>query len=283
MLNAKVKPSDRGNLLFFIRHKIEGHAKSLLSNQREPKTLDELITLLKTGFPRSFNVYRINNEFRSLSQGLNETIQVFRARVSKVLDCGLEAAKDTYNSEQLVGATGVLKNTAVTSFVKGLRSQIIRLLLSRGKDRKKIDDFETVINVASSLEQEMAEPTGHPSPSQPLIRGARVLNTNFWDRKCFGYNQTVHLRKDCPRDRENWENFPSNERFRCGYFRKTRHLKENCFRKQNQGNSRFWRESSRNLKGQGNLHFRGALRTGTSQSGPLIASAKDSKAVSKST
>ena len=47
LINVKVKPDDRKNLLFLIRGRIEGHTNLALSNRREPETLNELINLQK--------------------------------------------------------------------------------------------------------------------------------------------------------------------------------------------------------------------------------------------
>ena len=136
LLNSKVKPEDRENLLFLIQIKIEGYAKLLLSNSKEPETLDELFALLKKFYIRSFNVHSLNSQLMQLHQNINEPVDVFGTRVSEILNDALETAKDLYNTEQLVGVNDLLKNTAMISFIKGISNDTIPFYLNRENDNK---------------------------------------------------------------------------------------------------------------------------------------------------
>lgn len=148
---SRVKPSDRGNLLAIIRNKIEGPADLLLANRPEPKTVDEIVALLKKVYARSFDVHQIHGELRGLHQGTHETVEFYGARAREILSRGLEAAKEKFNSEQLIGVVALLNQTAVTNFRRGLQNQNLRFFVFNEQDKT----LDGAIDVASRLERKL--------------------------------------------------------------------------------------------------------------------------------
>ena len=280
LLNSKVKPSDRENLLFLIRGKIEGHANLALSNRREATTLDELIDLLKGIFAQSFNVHDMNAGLMNTRQYLNETVEIFGARINEILNSGLETARDAYNPELLVGVIDLLKNTSIISFIKGLQNQTARFYLNRQKDNGQLPDLETAISIASKIESEMVSHPGSSAlaSSQSGITSAKIFKADFENRNCYFCNQTGHLRRDCPKARESQMNPPDRGKIRCSYCKKTGHLEAHCYKKQNQGVSQSHGESSQ----QSTLNSQWVPRAGATWNKPLIASTKTNEAASKS-
>ena len=128
--------------------------KLVLSNSREPETLDELFALVKRSYIRSFNVHSLNSQLMQLHQNNNEPVDVFGNR--EILSDGLETAKDVYNSEQLVGVNDLLRKTDILSFIRGISNDTIRFYLNRKNDNKKLPNLESAIAIASNLNAEYA-------------------------------------------------------------------------------------------------------------------------------
>ena len=126
---SKIKPTARVNLLTVIRYKMEGEAKLLMENHATPDTLEELISLLKTIFEQTFDVGRIEDELKEVSQRRDETIRSYGARVSAILSCGIEAVRAESSAEQLAGNIGSFERAAVRTFIQGLYSEIVRVLI----------------------------------------------------------------------------------------------------------------------------------------------------------
>ncbi|XP_076549185.1 uncharacterized protein LOC143306623 [Osmia lignaria lignaria] len=270
LISSKVKPEDRAGLLFLIRGKIVGHAKLILSNRREPNTLDELIGLLKKAYVRSFNMHSINEEFMGLKQGTNDSVEVFGSRVSKILSTGIEVAKDTYNSEQLSGVVDLLNNTAIATFINGLRNGMLRIML-KDKDSKEIPDLEAVIDIARRLESVTVEGSRLSPSSQPLIGNANVRKIDFDDRRCFQCNKVGHLRSHCPQIQETRRNPLRQEQIRCRYCKKTGHMEARCFRKQGQNSPQPQGVFPHKITDQGHLNSKGVPRRGVARNEPWIA------------
>ncbi|XP_063980067.1 uncharacterized protein LOC135164028 [Diachasmimorpha longicaudata] len=175
--NSRVKPTDCINLLALICSKIEGHAKRLIANQDEPRTLVELIGLLKRAFIRVFDIDLVNDELRSLAQNEKESIEIFGARVLEVLVRGREAANEKYDNVQIVGIITLLNNSAMTCFTRGLRDPLMSTLLAK----EKPSSLQNAIDIATRIEVENAERTRHlqMSSSKPITAHARVHSANY--------------------------------------------------------------------------------------------------------
>lgn len=177
------------------------------------------------------------------------------------MDTGLEIARDTFKSEQLEGVTSILNNTAITSFIRGLRNETIWLFLIKDNHNQNMKDFETAINLASRLEQGMINKSGQSTSSQPVIRDAKIYKTDLKNQKCYICNETGHLRKHCPRSRGVWSDSASHKEIRCSYCRKTGHVEARCYKKQNQQNTFQNRGNfSRNSGNQNYLNSKRARR-----------------------
>lgn len=287
LANSKVRPEDRENLLFLIRNKIEGHAKLVLSNSKEPETLDELFGLLKKFYLQSFNVHSFNAQLMQLHQNPNESVDVFGTRVSEILNGGLETAKDIYNAEQLVGVNDLLKNSAMISFIKGICNDTIRFYLNRENDKKALPNLEFAINKASNLNAELVE---HSNSKSSFIQSAKIFKADFTDHKtrddriCFRCNQTGHISYHCPSvlpagRNQNQTNFRNHIRTRCRFCKKSGHEESHCFRKQNINNTNTHGER---FHWNNHLNLKLTPRKGATRSEPLIASAKPSEHVLKS-
>lgn len=202
----------------------------------------------------------------NLHQNKNETVEIFGARVGEILNGGSETARDAYNPEQLVGVNDLLKNTALTSFIKGLWNETARFYLNRQKDGKNLPDLESAINIASKIESELVDYSSPSASSKPFVAGVKIFRTDSKDHKCYQCNQIGHLRRDCSKGTRT--HFSNREEIRCGYCRKTGHLEARCFKKQNQGGVRSRDEASN----QSNLNSKRVPRGGATWTQPLIAS-----------
>ena len=169
------KPAERMNLLASIRNKIEGHADKLISNRREPNTLKEFISLLKSAFARVYDLEHAHNELKTRCQAGNERVEIYGERVNDILNCGLEVAKEKFNPQQLLGVKVLLNQAAVTGFVRGLRDQFISLLITK----EQYDDLKLAINLTSKLEQQTEK-------RMKQSQNCRVM----WDREPPYYKRT---------------------------------------------------------------------------------------------
>ena len=278
LAESRVKPVDRINLLALIRNKIEGQADLLIANRQEPKSLKELISLLKTVFARTFDVDMILDELKGLHQGVSETVEIYGARASEILNRGLEAAKERFNSEQFTGTMALLNHAAVKEFIRGLQSQILRLFIVK----ERTDNLEEVINIASKLEQETSE-----RPKQFLIsasnsRDAKVLAAGADERRCYKCDRIGHLTYDCPEiiQGRGHPSMSTRDKIRCNFCKKTGHIESRCFRKQNQNDLQIPNKNVPTSKASPNLNFKGTSRKSATWSDPLIASARSDKPVS---
>ena len=282
LLDSKIKPEDRRDLLFLIQNQIEGHAKIVLSNSKEPETLDELFILLKNSYIRSFNIQKLNAQLMQLRQGINEPVDEFGNRVNEILSGGLETAKDIYNSERFEGVSDFLKSTAIFSFVNGISNDTIRFYLNRKNDANKLTSLESTIAIASNLNAEHVE---HLNSKSSFIQSAKIFKTDIADhetpetRTCFKCHQIGHLSRQCRSFEKNQVGFRNHERIRCGFCKKSGHTENNCFKKQNLGTFRALSENSRS----GDLNLKATPQKGTTRSEALIASAKPNELATKST
>lgn len=270
LINSKVKPADRAGLLFLIRSKIVGHAKLILSNRREPSTLDELIGILKKAYVRSFNMHSINEEFMGLKQGSNESVEVFGSRVSKILNTGIEIARDAYNSEQLSGVVDLLTNTAIATFINGLQNGMLRVIL-KDKNNQEIPDLETVIDIARRLETVTVEGSRLSLSSQPLVGNVNVRKVDFDERRCYRCNKVGHLQNHCPQIQETQRDSLKREQIRCRYCNKTGHIEARCFRKQGRNSVQAQGSFPRKTTSQGHLNSKGVPRRGAAWNEPWVA------------
>lgn len=175
--NAYVKPAERRSFLPLICSKIGGHAKQLISGRSAPETLTELIGLLKKAFIRFFDIDRVNDELRRLTEKENEGIEFFGARVLEVLNRGREAAKEKYAESQVVGIITLLDNSAITCFTRGLRDSLISTLLAK----EKLSSLQDAIDIATRIELENAERLRlfQKIPAKSSIVQTKVYNANY--------------------------------------------------------------------------------------------------------
>lgn len=280
---SRVNPDDRINLLALIRNKIEGRADQLIENRGDPETLDELISILRSSFARSFDVDHAHDELKVIKQEEEETAETYGARVSEILSRGLEAAKEKYNIHETIGVNVVLNNAAITGFTRGLRNTFLSTLISRNKP----DSLGNAINTASMLEREIdsrntlfGTQSNHFIPKQN-IKAARINQIS--DKKvftCFGCNEPGHIKRNCPnKTGGKWPN-PRGKYF-CDFCKKPGHTENICYRKNPQkGNSNYRNE---NEEISHPLNSQGTARTDATRSSEIVARSQPSGLTMKST
>lgn len=245
LANTRVKPADQKNLLAIIRSKIEGHADQLISNRPEPNNINELISLLKNSFSRFFDVDRVYDELRSLTQSTNEGVEYFGARVMEVLNRGIEAAREKYDQQQSVGVQVLLKNSAVTCFTRGLKNQLLSTLISK----EKLSSLETAIDTAVRIEIETTERERHLQI--PLKTGnARVFTTTGHQ-----HEETRRVVNQPPRrDRENDKDYGrESDRGRDNRYYQNRY--SNNQNRYHQSNHHGNQERNREYRDRGNQYY----------------------------
>lgn len=254
--NSRIKPLDQDNLLPLIRNKIEGHADKLIETYPDPRNLNDLITILKSAFARDFNVDRAHDDLKNVHQGEHEQVEFFGARVSEILNRGLEAAKEMFNDQQVLGVRVLLNKAAVMGFTRGLRDRLFSTIIIK----EEPESLNTAIDIAARLEREVSE---RPTPSRIGIREARTYTINSQDiRTCYNCHQPGHIASRCfqpPKPKCQW----------CG---KYGHREEVC-RSKLAGNPRFNPYYNPNPRTTQNasLNSMGGQQSGTSQPKPLIA------------
>lgn len=258
LANSRIKPLDHENLLALIRNKIEGHAEKLIANRPEPEDLNALITELKVAFGRDFNVDRAHDDLKNVRQGDNEQAEFFGARVSEILHRGLEAAKERFNEQQVVGVRVLLNSAAVMGFTRGLRDRMFSTIITK----EQPESLHTAIDIAARLEREIGE---RPLAPKPSFREVKAYPIQGYDtRSCYNCNQPGHLAAKCPE--------PS--RLKCRWCGKYGH-KESFCRSKLAGQPRFNPHYNPDSQMQRTvpLNSQGGLQKGTSQVEPLIAHA----------
>ena len=279
LANSRVKPAERINLLALIRNKIEGHADQLISNRREPNTLEELISLLKTAFARVYDLDHAHDELKNVCQAGNERVEIYGERVNEILNRGLEVATEKFNSEQLLGVKVLLNQRAVTEFVRGLRDQFISLLLTR----EQLDDLEVAINLASKLEQQTEKRMKQSHNSRVIAQDAKIYTTGAIDQRCYGCGQMGHIRTHCPQSRSKGNRLGDRDRIHCTYCGKLGHVQSQCYKKLNENaHEKTAQQNSVTKIGNGrnqNLNSRMALQRGVTQSQSPIVHAQPTGSV----
>lgn len=250
-----------------IRSKIEGHTDQLISDDNDPTTLDELISSLKSAFAQSFDVDRIYDEFKNLRQGDSESVDVYGARVKEILKRGTVVANEKLDMEQFIGVKGLLNQSAIMGFKRGLHNYNVRSLMIR----EKVDNLGIAINVASEIEREL-EYQKQTSHSKTVVINAKVCAVNVDDRKCYGCNQPGHLRRNCPKNRNISFDLPSRQGIRCNNCKKTGHTEDRCFRKHIPRRSNTLQSSMAEVTDNSqDLNSKGAPQASAVRNRPLIA------------
>lgn len=224
----RVHPNDKLNLLALIKNKIEGEADQLIANRGDPETLNDLISLLKNSFAKSFDVDRALDELNSLKQSDRESVEAYGARASEILSRGLEASKEKYNSQEIFGVNVMLNNAAVTGFIRGLVNSMHNAILSREKPTslsKAIDD-------ASALERETDKRNNfiniNPVNRNQMYNYPKInILTTDNSRVCYNCRKPGHVRKNCPRN----HGFAKKHQLYCNYCRRTGHIEKTCWKK----------------------------------------------------
>lgn len=258
LANSRIKPLDHENLLALIRNKIEGHAEKLIANRPEPENLNALIIELKVAFARDFNVDRALDDLKNIRQGDNEQVEFFGARVSEILHRGLEASKEKFNEQQVLGVRVLLNNAAVMGFTRGLRDRMFSTIITK----EQPESLHIAIDIAARLERETGE---RPSTPKISIRETRAYPIQSYDtRTCFNCNRPGHIGAQCPEP-------PKPKCHWCGKFGHT----ANVCRSRLAGKPRFNAHYNTNSQMQQNvsLNSMGDRQSGTRQVEPLIAHA----------
>lgn len=194
--DSRVHPSDKINLLTLIKGKIIGHADNLISYRSEPESLTELISLLKSIFIRAFDVDHAYDELGGQRQANDETAETFGARVCKIMNRALEAAKEHFDNAQVLGINVLLKRAAVKGFIKGLNDRLINSALAA----TNYTNIEEAIKAASNLEENRTD-------REALFNGHNFFNPKTYEARvhvvdnrslCFKCHKPGHKQNDCP-------------------------------------------------------------------------------------
>ncbi|XP_031785394.1 uncharacterized protein LOC103316878 [Nasonia vitripennis] len=118
-----VRPEQRHFFTLLVRSKITGFARDLIDLYgKNPDTLDELIAALKSCFPFVFDVNKAFSDLWSQpQQQKHESVEIFAARISRILDRGIEAANEKTDAAKAVEVKAALDRVAASQFKNGLR------------------------------------------------------------------------------------------------------------------------------------------------------------------
>lgn len=247
MVESRVKPCDRANLLLLIRSKIVGHADQLISHKSEPETLEGLISLLKSSFARVFDVDAAHAELVNQKQTSDETIEVYGARVSAILNRALEAACERFDAAQNVGVRALLDHAAVNGFAVGLRDRLLSTLLA-SEQKKNLDEaISTALRLQKITEsrQTLFGTCQQENVIKSSHREARVNKIDIKDIICYDCNERGHMRAKCP-NRRPWGNrvsAPYSKKF-CKICKKPGHIDEECWGKDKLLGCRFCKKKN---------------------------------------
>ena len=87
--------------------------------EKEPKTVEGLISLIKAAYEQSFDIKNARNELKVIGRKEKETIEEFGTRVHEILDWRIEAARHKFNDEQLVVMKTLHTEEAIDGFLNG--------------------------------------------------------------------------------------------------------------------------------------------------------------------
>ncbi|XP_046143465.1 uncharacterized protein LOC123988247 [Osmia bicornis bicornis] len=116
--DANVHPSNKsslGSLQPFLNNAIKG---VVTIPSKLPKTVEELIVLIKSTFAQSFNLNYTQNELKAVYRRESETIEEYGFRVNDILDRGVQAAKENLNSKEFGEVKKLLMTSAMTGFLR---------------------------------------------------------------------------------------------------------------------------------------------------------------------
>ena len=268
LADSLVRLEDKVYLLAIIRNRMQKRDYSRIVDGNEPKTVEELINFIKAAYEQSFDIKTAQDKLKVIRRAEHETIEEFGTRVHEILDQGLEAAQEKFNTEQLIGIKVLLTEEAIAGFLRGIRNDTIMLLIAKDN----ISSLTTVIKLASKMEHQLLH-KNEPMDSKISANKLGVFTVNADERKCFNCNGFGHFRINCPTRNNNF-NQSNRDRVRCNHCRKTGHIESQCYVK----NARTtWRRSQPQVNttsgNQKNLNSKGVLQTGPTQNEPMIARA----------
>nr|XP_012153194.1 PREDICTED: uncharacterized protein LOC105664199 [Megachile rotundata] len=279
--DALVKTEDKTLLLEIIRNRMEHRVYRSVVGDNILKTVEELISLIKSAFAQSFDVNNIHNELKAVYRREHETTEEFGFRVSDILDRGEQAAKEELSSEELGGVRKLLMKSAVTGFLRGLRNNIIASSIS--KDGVK--ELKVAIRLASQVEEQLDFPKSSGNLNVFGDNSKVLVTTETRKCKCFNCGRTGHISADCwSRGGRRFVNPNRDTTFRCRKCGKSGHREQSCYRKntyhtliENPPSAR----SSTLENRENSLNSKGAAATGAIAREPLISRAGSTASAAK--
>lgn len=204
-----VRPEQRPFFILLIRTKITGFASDLIDvYEKEPNTLDKLIAALKLCFPLVFDVNKVFLELWSQRQEEHESVELFAARISRLLYRGFEAADDEKSDvAKAVDAKAALDSVATSQFINGLRDL----------------DMTTMLNETATFKETVSL----------AIRRTQSMNRRLFNQERLEQEQPAGssdkvgaVRADTRRLANKF--VPYNKAF-CNHCRKRGHMDEHCW------------------------------------------------------
>ena len=188
LAGSLVGPENKLYLLALIRNRMQKRDYSRIVDGKEPQTVEELITLIKSAYEQSFDIKNARKELQVIQQKEKETIEEFGTRVHEILDWGIEAAREKFNDEQFVVTKKLLIEEAIEGFLNGLINDTIMLLLTKDD----LDSLTFAIKLASKLEHKLLRKK-ESMDSKISANKLGVFTVNADERKCFNCNEFGHL------------------------------------------------------------------------------------------
>nr|XP_034194700.1 uncharacterized protein LOC117610955 [Osmia lignaria] len=200
-----------------------------------PKTVEELIFLIKSTFAQSFTLNYTQNELKAVYRRESETIEEYGFRVNDILDRGVQATKEDLDSKEFGGITKLFMTSAVTGFLRGLQNDAIASILSKGD----IKELREVIKLASRIEKYVNSPRISRNANTSDIN-PRVLTAEVRKKTCFSCGKTGHFSQECPARPDRQHGRPIRNALRCRKCGKLGQTNLSCRRRDV---NRIWRKS----------------------------------------
>lgn len=270
LADSMVGAEHKNYLLTLARSRIQYRVYDSIVGENQPKTIDELVSLLKTAYARHFDLSTVLDELRTIRRSERETINEFGLRVQGILNFGIRETRENYDTEQFVGIKAILTENAIQGFLRGLRNDIIAGIVSRDS----VKDLRLAITLASQIERNIGPATSSGNKTG-FADNPRVLVAEARERQCLRCGKYGHIASNCWSNSSRQLNGPAEFTLRCRRCGKIGHSDRQCRRDYINRVQRDPRPPTASIstpkENDNPLNFRGAPSTGAIRREPLIS------------
>lgn len=276
LADSLIGDREKGFLLTVIRSRIQHHVYSRIVGENEPKTVGELIILIKNTYIGKFSLSETQSELKTVHRYEHESVEEYGIRVYEILERGVQAARERYAGEGLETIKIMLSESAVDGFLKGLRNEVVSMIIN-DKDMK---DLRAVITLATKLEATRA-PKRSSGCVDISVAKPKVLTTEVLARGCYNCGKPGHDYKRCWARQDHRSMEQGRNVSRCRKCGKVGHADYAC---RMRIKNRTWEKkqpSPASSTPEISLNSKGASSSGATRREPLISRAGSTASVAK--